>query len=92
MKCSCINLRKEQIKNMNEICDGYRHRSRHVKLQIILDLKPVYTTKVFVNSLSNVFDGKFAQRILCQSYPIYTIKVVLPSYLSVVNSDSEMMF
>jgi hypothetical protein len=24
---------------------------------------------------TKVFDGKFAQRKLCQSYPVYTIKV-----------------
>ena len=51
--------------------------------------------KVFVKNLVKICDGKFAQRKLCQSYSIYTIrvlsKVFIPRYLSVVNSKTNKM-
>ena len=35
-------------------------------------IKSVYTIKVYTKNWSMFFDGKFAQRIICQSYPVYT--------------------
>jgi hypothetical protein len=39
---------------------------------------PFTRSKFSLKSWSKFFDGNFAQRKLCQSFPVYTIKVFIP--------------
>jgi hypothetical protein len=50
------------------------------------ELEDTIKCYIYTINLVKVLEGKLAQRKLCQSYHVYTIKVSIPSYLLAVNS------